>query len=275
MTRNRGNIAATLALSLAMLAGAAPALRAANPPGTTLWEARWQYVRLVPSDGEAPNRHPATLTKADIRSALAQVKLDPGNGEPVEFLTPEERDFYADQAGNALAKAAPGTDVVVCTIGMRKGVFGLNQPKITTTRLFMDGSGLNVIVGEALTDAPDDTTYVKVDPRLVSFTDGRRSAAARAKWKLLGANAGITVKRADWVIIPAAVMAIPEAGSLDSQRNMQEQVQQMQQQMQQLKQSAPATSIEQRLRVLDELMAKKLVTPEEYSAKRRDILNAL
>jgi hypothetical protein len=283
MAWNRGNFATILALSLAMLGGALPAAHAADTASTTLWEARWQYVRLVPRDGGPPNRHPAPLRKSDIRSALAQIKLDTGGGEPVEFLSPEERDFYADQAGKALAQAGPGQDVVICSIGMRKGVFGLNQPKVTTARLFIDEAGLNVVVGEALTDAPDDNTYVKVDPRLVSFADGRRSGPARAgsQWKLVGTNPAIAIKRADWAVIPAAVMAVPEPGSPDAQRNVQDQVQQMQQQMQQMKQHmdgpAPlaASTIEQRLRTLDELKAKGLVSPEEYAGKRRDILNAL
>lgn len=289
MAWNRGNLVAILALSLAMLGGVSPAARAADQASATLWDARWQYVRMVPRDGGAPNRHPATLPKADIRSGLAQIKLDSGDGEPVEFLSPEERDFYADQAGKALAKAGPGNDVVICSIGMRKGMFGLNQPKITTARLFRDEAGLNIIVGESLADAPDDTTYVKVDPRLVFFADGQRAGPARpgAKWKLITANANIVVKRSDWVVIPAAAMAMPEPGSPDAHRNVQGQVQQMQQQMQQMKQSmegqphgpsAPhisASPVEQRLRLLEELKAKGLVTPEEYSAKRRDILNAL
>ncbi|MBV5325880.1 MAG: hypothetical protein J0626_11815, partial [Rhodospirillaceae bacterium] len=117
--------------------------------------------------------HPA---KAAIRSALAQIKLDQGDGETVEFLTQEERNFYSDQLAKALDKAGPDQDVVISSIGMRRTLLGLSEPKITTTRIFLNQDGLNVIVGETMLDAPNDTsTYTKPDPRLVSFSDGKRS----------------------------------------------------------------------------------------------------
>ena len=209
---------------------------AADPPGQTLWQARWQYVRIVPSDGAAPNRHPARLAKAEIRSGLALVRRVEGDGEAADFLTPEERAFYADQVGSALAKAGPGQDVVVATVGMRKTLLGLAEQRLTTARVFVTDEGLNVVVGESLIDVPNDSgTYTKVDPRLVSFADGRRSGPVHGgqSWALTAAGAGVVAKRPDWVVIQAAAMATPEPGTQEAQTQMQQQVQDLRQQVQQ------------------------------------------
>lgn len=274
-----------------------PSALAADKAGTTtLWEARWQHVRLIPRDGGGGNNHPITLAKADIRNGLAQLRLDPGNGEPVELLTGDERAFVAEQLSKALAKAGPDQDVSIATIGMRKTFLGLNEPRLTTLRAFVGADGLNLIVGEAQSEPPNDTgTYQKVDPRLVSLLEGRRSAPAKADsgWKILSApNSGIAVRRSDWATIPAAAMAVPEPGSEQAQKQAQDQMEQMQRQMQQMQQqmkaapapapaAAPSTppttaapSVEDRLRTLDQLKAKGLLTPKEYAAKRKQILDS-
>lgn len=282
-----------LALGLAVLMGSPPAVRAAEPAGITLWQARWQYVRLVPRDGGGPNLHPSHLGKAEIRSGLAQLKIDPGDGEAVEVLTVEERNFYAEQLVKALTKAGPDQDVVIASVGMRRTVLGLSEPKLSTTRVFVNGDGLNVIVGETMVDAPNDTnTYTKPDSRLISFADGRRSAPAHdgSKWTLKADGAGVVIKRPDWAVVSAAVMAVPEPGSEEDRKQAQTQLNDVRQQVQQLRRqmeeapppaAAPPVApvqtapIEDRLRALDQLKAKGLITPKEYSAKRQHILDSL
>ena len=258
-----------------------------------MWQARWQYVRLVPRDGGGPNLHPSHLGKAEIRSGLAQLKIDPGDGEAVEVLTVEERNFYAEQLVKALTKAGPDQDVVIASVGMRRTVLGLSEPKLSTTRVFVNGDGLNVIVGETMVDAPNDTnTYTKPDSRLISFADGRRSAPAHdgSKWTLKADGAGVVIKRPDWAVVSAAVMAVPEPGSEEDRKQAQTQLNDVRQQVQQLRRqmeeapppaAAPPVApvqtapIEDRLRALDQLKAKGLITPKEYSAKRQHILDSL
>ena len=298
MSRSGRSPIYVLALGLAMLIGSPPAGHAAEQAGVTLWQARWQYVRLVPQDGGSPNRHPANLSKAEIRSGLAQLKLDMGGEDKVDLLTPEERVFCADQLAKALARATPDQDVTLSTVGMRKTFIGLSEPKLTTIRAFMAEDGLNLIIGEAQVDPPNDTgTYQKADPRLVSFTDGRRAAPAKANagWKIIAGGPGLQVKRADWVAVAATAMAVPELGSEEAQKqaqtkldDVQRQMQQMQQQIQQVQKAPPAAtptaaspaqaapvSVEDRLRSLDQLKAKGLVTHKEYAAKRKQILDSL
>ncbi len=297
MPQGRYSSIYALALGLAVFMGTQPAaVQAAEPAGLTLWQARWQYVRLVPRDGGSPNLHPAELGRAEIRSGLAQLRLDMGDGEAVDFLTPEERGFCADQLVKALAKAGPDQDVVMATIGMRKTFIGLAEQKLTTIRAFVNQDGLNLVVGELQADVPNDTsTYNKPDPRLVSFSDGRRAASlkADAKWKLVANGAGVAVKRSDWATVNATAMATPEPGTPEAEKQVKQQVQELQQQVQQLRQdqrpaappalaapvSPPAASgpaaLEGRLRALDDLKAKGLVTPKEYAAKRKQILDSL
>ncbi|KIL99480.1 hypothetical protein CCC_03996 [Paramagnetospirillum magnetotacticum MS-1] len=261
-----------------------------------MWEARWQHVRLIARDGGGGNAHPVTLSKSDIRNGLAQLRLDNGDGEPVELLTADERVFVAEQLSKALAKAGPDQDVSIATIGMRKTILGLNEPRLTTLRAFMGTDGLNLILGEAQTEPPNDTgTYQKVDPRLVSLVEGRRAAPARgdARWKISSAaNSAVALRRSDWAVIPAAAMAVPEPGSEAAQKQAQTQLEEMQRQMQQMQQqmkAAPASTaapapaspapaapvaVEDRLRTLDQLKAKGLLSPKEYAAKRKQIIDS-
>lgn len=282
-----------LVLGCAVLIGSPLHSGLAEAAGTSLWEARWQHVRLIPKDGGGPNGHPANLAKADIRNGLAQLRLDLGDGEPVELLTADERAFVAEQLSKALARATPDQDVSIATIGMRKTILGLNEPRLTTLRAFVGADGLNVILGEALAEPPNDTgTYQKVDPRLVTILEGRREAQARAnqRWKIQSATAtGIAVRRSDWAAIPTAAMAVPEPGTEAAQKQAQTQMEDMQRQMQQMQQQikaapaasappasaqAPSPTVEDRLRTLDQLKSKGLLSQKEFAAKRKQIIDS-
>jgi hypothetical protein len=294
MSRNHRSPIYALVLGCAVLIGSPLHSALAETAGTSLWEARWQHVRLISRDGGAANSHPITLAKADIRNGLAQLRLDTGDGEPVELLTADERAFVAEQLSKALARATPDQDVSIATIGMRKTILGLNEPRLTTLRAFMGADGLNVILGEALAEPPNDTgTYQKVDPRLVTIVEGRREALARAnqRWKILSANTtGITLRRSDWASIPATAMAVPEPGTEAAQKQAQTQLDDMQRQMQQMQQQikaapaapapppaatpTPSPTVEDRLRTLDQLKAKGLLNPKEYAQKRKQIIDS-
>lgn len=297
MSPSRRSPIYALAVGLAVLIGSPPTAAHADQAGTTLWEARWQHIRLIPRDGGTANAQPTQLDKNSIRNGLAQLQLATGSGEPVEFLTAEERAFVAEQLSRALAKAGPDQDVSVATIGMRKTFLGMNEPRLTTLRAFVGEGGLNIIIGEAQAEPPNDTsTYQKVDPRLVTLPEGQRSGPVKAEpgWKLVAAaNSGITLKRGDWATIPASAMTVPEPGTpqavkqeQDRIEQMQQQMKQMQQQMQQVQtappQAAPAPQatspaqpgVEDRLATLDRLKAKGLITPKEYAAKRKQILDS-
>lgn len=289
--RHRSPIYA-LALGLAVLMGSPQSAVHAETAGTSLWEARWQHVRLIPRDGGAANGHPATFSRNDIRNGLAQLRLDMSGDEPVEMLTADERAFVAEQLAKALAKAGPDQDVSIATIGMRRTFLGLNEPRLTTLRAFVGADGLNLILGEALTEPPNDTsTYQKVDPRLISLAEGRRASPAKAgsRWKLLAApGSAVKSPRSDWAVIPAAAMSVPEPGSEQAQKQAQDQMEQLQRQMRDMQQqvqkapapsaappgAAPSVTVEDRLRTLDQLKAKGLLTPKEYAQKRKQIIDS-
>ncbi len=282
----RSKALAAFVVGMTLLGPVGPSRPQAATVGQTLWEARGQYVRVVPQDSGSPNLHPAVLSRSEIKSGLSQVVIDPGNGQKMALLTPEQREFYATQLTKALAQARPGDDVVIASHGIRKGGLGLGEKKMTTTRLFVTAEGLNVIVGEALADVPEDTnTLTRVDPRLVSFADGRRGGEARpgAVWSLGGDGPGVTVKRRDWVVISAAAMARPEPGSVEAEQSIERQVKDLQQQIQTLRPQAgsaplpsvPPTSAEDRLRQIDDLRKKGLISPDEYQDRRRAIINSL
>lgn len=278
-----------LAAGLAVLICSPPPAMA-ETAGITLWEARLQHVRLIPRDQPGANRHPATPAAAEIRNGLAQLTLEGGDA-PIELLTAEERGFVADQLAKALPKAGAGQDVEIATIGMRRGMLGLGEPRLTTLRVFMAEDGLNLILGEVQAEPPDETsTYRKVDPRLVSFAEGRRAAPARPESGLrlaVAPGSPAVIRRSDWAVLPAAAMAVPEPGSEAARKQAEDRMERVQREVQDIReevrrQAPPAASppagesrtVEDRLEQLNRLKAKGLITPQEYADKRRRILDS-
>lgn len=255
------------AILAAGLLGSLPA--AGNEQPLTLWEARGQHVRLAARDGGEPNSHPARLEGAQIRQSLSLLRLQPKpDGEPVEVFTPDEAEFLSAQLAKAFHKASPDQDVLTATIGLRKTRFGLREPRRTTARVFVENGRLNLILGAALADVPDtDSTLRGVDPRLVEDVVGVRAAAASAPaWRLVPSDGAVAVKRHDWAVVTLSAVASPMVAPTPAGLAVQG-----------LSPPPPPVprSIEERLRLLEDLNAKGLVSPEEYALKRKQILDSL
>ncbi|MCI0400691.1 MAG: SHOCT domain-containing protein [Gammaproteobacteria bacterium] len=145
-----------------------------------------------------------------------------------------------------------------------------------------------------------------LDRRLHAFIPGSRASEQSHSWQLVLADGEALrstgdVSRGDWLVLdlPVVVAAVErkakeaaepqgtaqeaaylrqEAERLGAERRqMREEMARMRKQMQEIQASgasdASGESLEERLAILDDLKKKKLISEEEYEAKRQEILN--
>jgi hypothetical protein len=284
--RNRNRAGWIIAMLLAMLGGVAGCATTGTGRGDvrvrTIWEAGDQYVAIQKQDRQAggavtANAHPADVSADRLRSMLESVEVRlPGEGKGVRLFNDDELPTLTEHFHEGLASAGPDEDVTFAVIGHYPVLMGvLKERMVTTGRLYCQDGRLNIIFG-------DVHRYMKEneDRRLHPLLPGSRSSAASGEWTLATKPGGepFTVKRPDWIefplagpVVPATAPAAPHDAGVTGAGS---------------KAAAPASpgekpgkagtaTIEERLRTLNDLHDKKLITDEEYRAKRREILNEL
>ncbi len=241
------------------------------------------FVRLEPIErGAPPNDQPATLRPEQVRLALASVREKNaqvfGADEPV--FDAGELDEIAPPLASALAAATPAQDVTFAVIGSH-GLFGEHSPQTATTgRAFVRGGKLNVILG--LVRSAYEAVDIHGTPDQV--TPGQRNARVEYGWTLAASGAQQPDRRGDWLAFdvasltptaaPVAAVVERTAPAIVSPANAARPVP--------VPVPAPRATEDSRyqdiaakLRILDRLHADKLVSEEEYQARRRAILQAL
>jgi hypothetical protein len=241
----------------------------------TVWKSRDQYVAVArqdrPAVGTAPaNAHPAEVSSDRLRIALASIEvLFPGEDEPTRLFNDPELRTLSEHVRTGLASAAPDEDVTFAVIGNHPALLGMVKvPKVTTGRVFCRDGELNIIFGDFLRVVNDGE-----DRRLYPFLPGSRNAAPRPKWALKTKPGGEawSMKRADWLAIPLAGPATPivspsprpDAGAEGREATPDQPA------------AAGKKSAAERLQTLNDLRDKKLISEDEYQAKRREILDGL
>jgi len=158
-----------------------------------------------------------------------------------------------------LAKAGPKEDVTFAVTGGH-GLFGAYSARsVTSGRLFVRDRQLNVIF-RLVHDLFEDGELGGGMPPV--FLPGSRAYRADVNWRLVPGNSHLADKRTDWVMLDTTTLPRPKEkpGGTGT--------------------AAPAADsryqeIENRLNALDRLKAKGLITEEEYSERRRAILQGL
>lgn len=246
----------------------------------TLWQSREQFVKIEKQDktaqGMAPaNAHPADVPVERLRDVLAsiEVRFD-GKDKAVPLFYDEELDILSDKLHAGLAAAGSDEDVTFAIIGHYPVLLGLKERMVTTGRVFCRDGRLNIIFGDVHRSVKENE-----DRRLYPFLPGSRTVAHQGEWALTARSGGesFAMERPDWVTYPivgsaAPVVAptlrerggtIPAATTAPSVSPPEKPV------------TTGRKSVEERLRTLNDLHDKKLITDEEYRAKRQEILNEL
>lgn len=257
------------------------------------------------------NDHPIMLDPGQIRNALSalEVRLSPTD-KLIPVFTGPELDTLGAKLSEGLSQAGPDQDVAFVVVGQRKALFGIaKQRKVTTGRVFYREGKLNIIFGKMIEDivkGGSQTQYdyqAMNDLRLASLNPGSRTKPVSHSWTLeevsdmqFYAEGGMM--RGDWVVLDLASMTAHEALGTkpakigrtvsEAPANVPARVSAPQETGQvpapiyqapavsQVPQTGKASkTIEERLLILNDLKNKKLITEEEYKAKRANILNDL
>lgn len=271
----------------------------------TIWHSRDQSVRIERQDSVkggivAQNDHPIMLDPGQIRSALASLEVRlTSTDKPVPVFTGPELDILGKQLSEGLAQASTDEDVTFVAVGLRRALYGVaKQRKVTSGRVFYKEGKLNIIFGSMVEDLKENA-----DPRLDIKGPGSRTRPVSHAWILedepdMQFYAGGDMIRSDWVVLDLASMAAHEAlgtkpaktGRIVSETPasvpVKESAPQETGQVQAPVYQAPVVTqvpqagrtsktVEERLLMLNDLKNKKLITEEEYKAKRASILNDL
>jgi len=263
--RLRGGLRAAVGVWLAAALSACSLLTASEPEVRSYeYRPAYGYVRIERIERGAPdNAHPFTVSAGALKQWLAALKVKGSlslDAKPI--FNNEELDEFALPLASALAKVGPKDDVTFTVVG-NHGVFGIYSPRTYTSgRLFMRDGQLNVVFGimHEPNDMPTNGSGVPPMP-------GSRARRIEGVWNIVVPN-GVRLadNRGDWVIVDTAAMPVAAPAAEKE------------------KQTGPVTTstpesrsqeIENKLRVLDHLKARGMITDDEYRERRRAILQGI
>lgn len=211
-------------------------------------------IALYSTQAEQGNRnnHPCTLDADQLSAALSQLKARSGETDELIELFPEKNRLEAAQR-MARELGRIGADQDLHLVSFRKvGSFLHGSRNASAARVFVEGGRLNLIFGQI------DRFYSDFrDPDKTVPPMGSRQQAASLKGRIMPTQ-GVTIVdgRNDWVALElapgqAATQAPPEAANREGK------------------------SIEEKLQILKNLRTKDLITEQEYSEKKQQILDGL
>lgn len=236
------------------------------------YRSRDQYVRVVKQDSTKSvkppaNEHPVSLDEDQIRMALGSLEFAvPKQTKTFPVFGKPELDLLSKHLSNALSVAGPDEDVAFAVIGNYKAIHGLAKEQMfTSARVFYREGKLNIIFY-----AIQDKYWPHADRRMNPMAPGSRFSAMPHDWALISqidqeyqkTSDGI---RTDWIILDlAAMQARAEMGEKQAEAGTTVQPFWRSQK-----------SVEERLKELDDLRQRKIITEDEYRTKRIDILKDL
>ncbi|MBT4770634.1 MAG: hypothetical protein HOO00_08965, partial [Rhodospirillaceae bacterium] len=201
-----------------------------------LWRSENYFIRIAPQDkvrGKAPksNQQPVNIARDRIRGALKLVFI---KATPKADAVPLFSDYGMDILGRylqeGLAKAGPAQDVTFAISTTRKIMFGLEEQKVVTGRVFFVDNQLNIIFGSLDRDAPmfggdaELAQKEKAELRLNPYVPGLRSLSLRQKATLTTKkNSGVFrpagSTRPDWLVFSAQALTPRSAVAAPANKN--------------------------------------------------------
>jgi len=278
-----------------------------------IWEGKVNnYFKYVDQDDSkfGKNDHPIEVEEKDLINVLSSLEYTSTSMLGAVSLNPvfsyTQIRMLAEYLSKGLSKAKPDRDIIYAIGGSSKKVLVLTRKSYTTGRVFYKEGKLNIIIGE-YDFARNDAMEKELDPSgrgdiNYNFNHGKRTKKSNNfKYDIVGIS-GITQKaiknkrRPDWLEIDVKIAAEAyvarkeakenpqrqesqalknEAAKLARQRReMRAEMARMRKDMDKKNNAAPTTrTIEDRISTLDDLLAKELISKEEYAAKRKEILN--
>lgn len=274
-----------------------------------LWQAGQQYVRLEARETSSagPNDHPVDLATSDVAALLLALQARQVGGffqfvskEPVPLFTAQMTRLLAERLAEGLAMAGPEEELTFVVVGFYRDKLLAGDQRSVGGRVFYRGDRLHLILGDVLRSlyyGPERDIRgfeTEVDRRIYPLYAGSRDRKGSKGWELLlGEGMALHDTRKDWVEIelPVVMNALQElrveedegarpAGDDMPAKDVAALRAEMRRQRVELarmrkRMESPEASVEDRLKVLESLRKKELVTEEEYRLKRKAILDSL
>lgn len=260
-----------LLIGTLMLSGCS-GLATSTLPSQKLWQSGDQFVAIVPQDTPAApaNDHPANLDRSRLSATLAALRLaEKGEAVAIPLFTEYQLEVLSEQIGSALSRATPSEDVTFAIVGNHVSFLGIaKRPKVTTGRVFVSRGKMNIIFGQAHEEVSD-----RDDRRLKPFIPGSRTKAPDASFPDISSaagRAGYSKQAPNWL-----VLSLLEPAALHVESVQPSAAEPVVRQQQPLPRPVQAGNPEERLRTLNNLREKQLITDEEYRSKRQQILDGI
>ncbi|WP_137938819.1 SHOCT domain-containing protein [Chitinivorax sp. B] len=260
-----------------------------TPPksGDKLYEANeFDFVRLTATD-TIGNQHPVQVSVDQLKSALAGIELKNGDNKSLPLFTDDELTVLSAPISYGFSRATTGQDITFMSTE-RHGALGLLAPKLGTSgRMFIKDNRLHVIIGDAHVEYQ---AQYRMTGFKRTFSQGDRQAASKVTLQLnrTAQTAGGQQIRNDWVALSlqtpttiASPITTPVAPLSSVPVNSGKPVATTPIGVNMTPSSTPVAlpreqrSVEDRLRALQALRDKNLVTDDEYRQKRVEILKDL
>jgi hypothetical protein len=159
--------------------------------------------------GQPPrNAHPVSISADQLRNALRLILVkEPPKSPSRPLFTPAALEALGRRLEAGLARARPDQDVTFAIDQHTRGVFGLEDTRVISGRVFFTGEWLHLIFGSVLGhDVADE------GPAIDSYLPGRRDVRVGDPVILAAAGSGIYrapgVDRADWLVFGPQALAI-------------------------------------------------------------------
>lgn len=260
---------------------ATPSHAAISHAGQTLWQSGIQFVAVQSRPAGTPaNNQPHAIGADRIRALLGSLRVSKdGQDHAKPVFTPDAVAALSPALAKGLATAGPDQDIAFAVTTRAQSnqhqmlLLDVREPLLTTGLVFYREGRLNLIFGKMHTTFEAHYLNTSQPPPTPA---GQRSRRIQNGWQISG-DAGFTYPRPgrrDWVSMPISSGTSGNSGnsgaSTQSASNHSEQT------------PEPGTTVDrryqeiaQRLRVVDKLHAKGLITDQEYRDKRREILKGL
>jgi hypothetical protein len=278
-----------------------------------LWESGLNlYIKITDQDSKIkPNQHPITLDAREVANALNQILILDRKfvkeDELKTVFTIQQATLLGQYLASGLQKANPDEDIVFALVSNKRSYVVLKETYYLAGRAFYADDRLHVIIGD-YDKLPDkfreraESSHGNTSGVQYFFDNGKRTKASGFKHVVITKDGidnykeGGSKLRRDWFVIDVnqasnAYVAQTEANKkLDPNEANAELIRQesarmarerreMRMEMARLRkemsesQGSGSLTVEDRLKQLDELKDKGLISSEEYDIKRQEILS--
>ena len=277
-----------------------------------LWESGLNlYIKITDQDNKTrPNQHPVTLDAKEIANALnameilekRMIKEDEVN----TVFSFQQATLLGQYLASGLQKARPDEDIVFALVSNKRSYVVIKETYYMAGRAFYADDRLHIIIGD-YDKLPDkfreraEASSGNTSGIHYFFDNGKRTKPSDFKQVLISKDGINNYKdesriRRDWFVIDvkqasAAYVAAVEANKkLDpneanaelirqeaariakERREMRMEMARMRKEMSENQGGTPLT-VEERLKNLEELKDKGLISGDEYDVKRQEILS--